>query len=48
MMFLDAHPSKLDLVKDKLTPVLGESKLIIATKADSDKAIRRFINVIRE
>jgi hypothetical protein len=48
MMFLDAHPSKLDLVKDKLTPVLGEHKLIIATKADSDKAIRRFISVIRD
>lgn len=48
MMFLDAHPSKLDVVKDKLTPILGENKLIIATSADSDKAIRRFINIIRD
>ena len=48
MMFLDAHPSKLDVVKDKLTPVLGETKLIIATRADSDKAIRNFINKLRD
>ncbi|MCI1273411.1 MAG: VWA domain-containing protein [Clostridiaceae bacterium] len=46
MMFLDAHPSKLDLVKDKLTPVLGETKLIVATKESTDKAIRTFINVL--
>lgn len=46
MMFLDAHPSKLDLVKDKLTPVLGETKLIVATKESNDKAIRTFINAL--
>ena len=28
MMFLDAHPAKLDLVKEKLTPVLGENHLL--------------------
>lgn len=46
MMFLGAHPSKLDLVKEKLNPVLGEDKLIISTKQNSDKAIRQFIHAL--
>ena len=32
MMFVYAHPEKLDLVKTKLNPVLGETKLIIANE----------------
>lgn len=46
MMFLDAHPEKLDLVKEKLTPVMGETKLIVATNQSTDKAIRSFINAL--
>lgn len=37
MSFLYAHPSKLDFVKDKLAPVLGEDKLVIATAEMMDK-----------
>ena len=43
MMFLDAHPAKLDLVKEKLTPVLGEEHLIVSTKQNIDKSIRIFL-----
>ena len=46
MMFLYAHPEKLDVVKDKLTPVLGETKLIISPKQNCDKAIRQFIHAL--
>ena len=46
MMFLFAHPSKLDLVKEKLTPVLGESKLILAPEQNIDKSIRKFLNAL--
>lgn len=46
MMFLYAHPSKLDLVKDKLSPVLGENKLIVSTKHNCDKAIRQFVHAL--
>ena len=46
MMFVYAHPEKLDLVKTKLNPVLGESKLIIANSANADKASRRFLQAI--
>lgn len=42
MMFVYAHPEKLDLVKTKLNPVLGETKLIIANEQNVDKANRRF------
>lgn len=41
MAFLYAHPSKLDFVKEKLGPVLGEDKLIIATEQTVDKATPR-------
>ncbi len=40
MVFLYAHPSKLDFVKSKLGPVLGEEKLVIATEEMMDKARR--------
>jgi len=46
MMFLNAHPAKLDLVKETLTPVLGETNLIVAPEQTSDKAIRKFLTAI--
>ncbi len=46
MMFVWAHPSKLDYVKEKLTPILGEEHLIIATKETVDKVSRKFYNAI--
>lgn len=46
MMFLYAHPEKLDMVKEKLTPVLGEKKLIVAPEQNIDKAIRNFIHAL--
>lgn len=46
MMFVYAHPEKLDLVKTKLNPVLGEKKLIIANQENVNKAKTRFIEAI--
>ena len=46
MMFLYAHPSKLDLVKDKLSPILGENKLIVSPKQNCDKAVRQFVHAL--
>lgn len=46
MMFLFAAPEKLDLVKETLTPVLGENKLIIGSETTSNKSLRRFLNAI--
>ena len=46
MMFVYAHPEKLDLVKTKLNPVLGEKKLILANEANVDKSKRRFLEAI--
>ena len=46
MMFVYAPPEQLDLVKSKLNPVLGETKLIIANSANADKASRRFLTAI--
>lgn len=46
MMFLGAHPEKLDKVKETLTPVLGEQKLIISPEQTTDKAIRRFLHAL--
>lgn len=46
MMFLWAHPKKLDLVKEKLTPVLGEEKLVVSPEQNADKALRKFIRAI--
>lgn len=46
MMFLFAHPSKLDFVKEKLNPVLGEKHLIIAPKENVDKTTSRFLHAI--
>ena len=46
MMFLYAHPQKLDMVKEKLSPILGEDKLILAPEQNVDKSLRKFINSI--
>ena len=46
MMFVFAHPEKLDLVKTKLNPVLGERKLIVANEQNAQKAQRRFLEAI--
>lgn len=46
MMFLFAHPSKLDLVKQKLTPILGEKHLIVAPAETVDKTPTRFLHAI--
>lgn len=46
MMFLDAHPAKLDLAKEKLTPILGEAHLIVSPEQNIDKSIRRFLHAL--
>ncbi len=46
MMFLFAAPEKLDVVKETLTPVLGEEKLIVAPETTVNKAMRRFLAAI--
>jgi len=46
MMFVFAHPEKLDLVKTKLNPVLGEKKLVVANEQNAQKAQRRFLEAI--
>ncbi len=43
MSFLYADPTKLDFVKNKLTPVLGEEKLVIATEEMMDKVNRKIM-----
>lgn len=46
MMFLFASPAKLDMVKEKLSPVLGETHLIIGSETTSNKSLRNFLNAI--
>ncbi len=46
MMFLFAHPQKLDMVKEKLTPVLGENKLIVAPEQTAEKSLRKYIRAL--
>lgn len=46
MMFVWAHPSKLDFVKEKLNPVLGEDHLIISTEQTVDKVSRKFFRAL--
>ncbi len=43
MMFVFAHPQKLDLVKTKLGKIFGEEKLILSPEENADKAIKSFI-----
>lgn len=46
MMFLYAAPEKLDFVKEKLTPVLGEDKLIIGTETTAHRVLTKFLTAI--
>ncbi len=46
MLFAYAHPEKLDLVKTKLTPVLGEKRLVIANELTADKSQRKLLEAI--
>lgn len=46
MLFTFAEPEKLDNIKTKLNPVLGENKLIIVNEANISKANTRFIKAI--
>ena len=46
VMFLFAHPQKLDMVKEKLNPILGEDKLILSPEENVDKSLRKFINAL--
>lgn len=46
MVFAFAHPQKLDMVKTKLNPILGETKLIISTEQTADKVITKLLNAI--
>lgn len=46
MFFAFAHPQKLDFVKSKLAPILGETKLIISTEQNIDKSMNKFLTEI--
>lgn len=46
MMFLFAHPEKLDMVKEKLTPILEEKHLIVATEQVVNKISTKFLTAI--
>ena len=46
MMFLYASPEKLDYVKEKLTPVLGEGKLIIGSETTAHRVLSKFLAAI--
>ena len=46
MMFVYAHPQKLDLVKTKLSPVLGENNLIVANEQTVSNSQRKLLDAI--
>lgn len=46
MMFLYASPKKLDTVKETLTPVLGETNLVIGNEVTINKSLRKFLKAI--
>lgn len=46
MMFAYAHPEKLDLVKTKLSPILGEKKLILVNEQTTNKSQRKLLEAI--
>ena len=46
MMFVYAHPEKLDMVKEKLSPVLGEHHLIVAPEQMANKISTKFLSAI--
>ncbi len=46
MMFVFADPEKLDYVKTKLSPILGENKLLTVNEVNLEKSNTRFIKAI--
>ena len=46
MMFVYAHPQKLDMVKTKMAPVLGETKLILANEKTASQTQRKLLEAI--
>lgn len=46
MAFMYAHPTKLDLVKEKLGPVLGENKLTIASEENAEKNVSKILHAM--
>ena len=46
MMFVYAGPEKLDIVKTKLSPILGETRLVVANEAMVNKSNTRFLKAI--
>jgi len=46
MAFLYAHPEKLDFVKEKLNPVLGENRLTVSTEQTIDKVSTKILHAI--
>ena len=46
MMFLFENPQKLDMVKEKLDPILGEQNLIVAPEENAEKSLRKFITAL--
>lgn len=46
LMFVYAHPEKLDMVKEKLGPVLGEKHLIVASEQMANKVSTKFLSAI--
>lgn len=46
MAFLYAHPEKLDFVKEKLSPLLGEDRLILSTEQTIDKVPAKVMHAI--
>ena len=46
LMFTFAHPEKLDMVKEKLGPVLGEKHLLIATEQMVNRISTKFLSAI--
>ena len=46
MMFVYAHPEKLDMVKEKLSPVLGEHHLVVASEQMANKISTKFLDAI--
>lgn len=46
LTFLYAHPQKLDEVRQKLVPVMGEKQLIIASEENVELSLKKFANAI--
>ncbi len=46
MMFLHAAPKKLDTIKEKLFPILGEEHLVIGNEVTTGKTSRKFLHAI--